>query len=246
MKSNKFYKKQTWSQRVTEHSDALDLEPGVFTWHDPKRIARSLKRSAETSRRKKSPPFRSAMSMLNFYINRAGKNLNRRQKETLERAKLELRAVFRRNKKKSDGKLRYVSLNEKDTFAFAEKSAAELKGGEVIGLVGDLGAGKTVFVQGLAAGLKVKNKITSPTFVLMKVYPVKSRSVKQLVHIDAYRIKTAKDIAAIGAEEHFNRSDTVTVIEWAEKIKKILPPKTVFVKLKHGAEGKNKRIINYF
>ena len=66
---------QKWSQDVTEHSDALDLEREVFTWPDPKRIAASLKHSAEHSRRRKATPFRSAMSMLTFYINRAGKNL---------------------------------------------------------------------------------------------------------------------------------------------------------------------------
>lgn len=65
-----------WSAKVTQESYALDLEEGVFTWQDPKRIAESLKRSAETSTRRKSPPFRSAMSMLVFYINRAGKNLD--------------------------------------------------------------------------------------------------------------------------------------------------------------------------
>jgi len=81
---------------VTERSDALDLEPGVFKGRDPKAIARSLKRSAEHSRRRKSDPFRSAMSMLTFYINRAGHNLSARRRHVLERAKDELRAAFHR------------------------------------------------------------------------------------------------------------------------------------------------------
>lgn len=85
-----------WSQAVTEHSDALDLEADVFTLDDPKEIAASLKRSAETSRRRKSEPYRSAMSMLTFYINRAGKNLPARRKRVLERAKDELRKAFGR------------------------------------------------------------------------------------------------------------------------------------------------------
>jgi putative cell wall-binding protein len=89
--------RERWSQDVTEGSDALDLEEGVFTWDDPARIARSLKRSAESSDRRKSSPYRSAMSMLTFYINRAGKELDAGQRDVLERAKDELRRVFGRD-----------------------------------------------------------------------------------------------------------------------------------------------------
>jgi Protein of unknown function (DUF3175) len=85
-----------WSQEVTEHGDALDLERDVFTLDDPKKIAQSLKRSAEHSHRRKSEPYRSAMSMLTFYINRAGKNLPQRRVRILERAKVELRKAFGR------------------------------------------------------------------------------------------------------------------------------------------------------
>jgi len=85
-----------WSDRVTKYSDALDLEEGVFTWNNPKLIAKSLKMSAEASRRRKGTPLQSAMSMLNFYINRAGKNLPQGQKKILEEAKIELRKVFNR------------------------------------------------------------------------------------------------------------------------------------------------------
>jgi hypothetical protein len=87
-------KGRRWSQRVTEHSDAMTLERGVFTSRDPKRIAASLKRSAERSRRRKGSPFRSALSMLTFYINRAGKSLPASRKRTLMRAKDELRKQF--------------------------------------------------------------------------------------------------------------------------------------------------------
>jgi Protein of unknown function (DUF3175) len=87
-------KGRRWSRHVTEHSDALTLDKGVFSSSDPKRIAASLKRSAERSRRRKSSPFRSALSMLTFYINRAGKNLPASRKRTLMRAKDELRKQF--------------------------------------------------------------------------------------------------------------------------------------------------------
>jgi hypothetical protein len=86
-----------WSQEVTEHSHALDLEPGVFTKDDPKEIARSLKRSAERSTQRKGTPLQSSMSMLNFYINRAGKNLSKAEKDKLERAKDELHALFEKD-----------------------------------------------------------------------------------------------------------------------------------------------------
>jgi Protein of unknown function (DUF3175) len=87
-------KRRRWSQRVTEESDALTLERGVFTKRTPRAIAASLKRSAERSRRRKSDPYRSAMSMLTFYINRAGKGLSASRKRKLERAKHELRRLY--------------------------------------------------------------------------------------------------------------------------------------------------------
>ena len=86
----------TWSAEVTRYSNALDLEEGVFTLKDPERIAASLKRSAEASRRRKADPFRSALSMLTFYINRAGTNLSPARRRILMRAKDELRKQFGR------------------------------------------------------------------------------------------------------------------------------------------------------
>jgi hypothetical protein len=88
-----------WSAKVTETSDALDLKPHVFEGHDPKAIAASLKRSAEHSHRRKASPFQSAMSMLTFYINRAGENLPASQKRTLEKAKDELRHQFGKDRR---------------------------------------------------------------------------------------------------------------------------------------------------
>lgn len=86
-----------WSAEVTEHSDALDLESDIFKSRNPARIARSLKRSALASKARKSGPFRSAMSMLTFYINRAGRNLPLERRRTLQRAKAELRRLFGRD-----------------------------------------------------------------------------------------------------------------------------------------------------
>ncbi|MGH9458119.1 MAG: DUF3175 domain-containing protein [Thermoanaerobaculia bacterium] len=95
-RSRKTGAKSRWSGEVTQTSNALDLEQGVFTKSDPAAIARSLKRSADRSRRRKADPFRSAMSMLTFYINRAGKDLPKRQRKRLESAKDELRRLYGR------------------------------------------------------------------------------------------------------------------------------------------------------
>jgi Protein of unknown function (DUF3175) len=88
--------RRRWSRQVTRTSNALDLEKGVFSKSDPRAIARSLKRSAERSTRRKADPFRSAMSMLTFYINRAGKHLSASQRTRLEKAKDELRSMYGR------------------------------------------------------------------------------------------------------------------------------------------------------
>jgi hypothetical protein len=94
---NKSSKSRRWSARVTQRSNALDLQPKVFKSTNPRSIALSLKRSAEVSKRRKGTPYQSAMSMLNFYINRAGKNLPQKQKRVLQRAKDELRSAFGRD-----------------------------------------------------------------------------------------------------------------------------------------------------
>ncbi len=139
--------------------------------------------------------------------------------------------------------MKHQTSSEKETLKFAKEYTRKLKGGEVVGLIGDLGAGKTVFTKGLAIGLGIKNTITSPTFVLMKVYPVKKhKQIKQFVHIDAYRLKSAKDLEVIGALEYFDRSDSVVVIEWADRVKKTLPKKVTFITMEHNG---NSRRINY-
>ncbi|HUV80939.1 MAG TPA: DUF3175 domain-containing protein [Patescibacteria group bacterium] len=86
---------KNWSGYVTRHSFALDLAEGIFTWDDPRKIAASLKKSAKESGRRKGTPFQSAMSMLNFYINRAGRNLKPQRKRILEQAKTELKKLFK-------------------------------------------------------------------------------------------------------------------------------------------------------
>jgi tRNA threonylcarbamoyladenosine biosynthesis protein TsaE len=140
--------------------------------------------------------------------------------------------------------MKILTQSAGQTLDVAKKFAGQLKGGQVIGLIGQLGAGKTVFVSGLAAGLGLKQRLTSPTFVLMKLYRLKNknRPLKMLAHIDAYRLTKTKQLEAIGADEYFKRPDTVTVIEWADKIKKVLPKQTKYIKIEH--RGIKQRIIN--
>ena len=142
--------------------------------------------------------------------------------------------------------MQHITTSEKQTFNFAKKFAKQLKGGEIIGLVGELGAGKTIFTKGLAAGLSIKQTVNSPTFVLMKIYPIRNpkSEIRNLIHIDAYRVKTEKDLIAIGAEEYFNRTDTIIIIEWADRVKKILPKKTRYVNIKNQGNNKRKFVIN--
>ncbi len=137
-----------------------------------------------------------------------------------------------------------ITNSEEQTFGLAKEFAKTFKGGEIIGLTGNLGAGKTIFTKGLAAGLGIKQTVNSPTFVLMKVYQIRhpKSDIRELIHIDAYRIKSGQDIIAVGAQEYFNRDDVVTVIEWADKIKKILPKKTRYISINN--KGENIRIIN--
>lgn len=132
------------------------------------------------------------------------------------------------------------------TKEFAAQYAHNLIGGEVLALSGDLGAGKTTFTQGLAEGLGVKDKITSPTFVLMKQYKVTSHQslVTSLVHIDAYRMQDEMDALSIGLTDYFNKPDTVTVIEWPENIIKILPNNTIWINFKHINENTREIVIS--
>ena len=139
-----------------------------------------------------------------------------------------------------------ITLSEKQTLGLGKKIAKELKGGETIALIGELGAGKTIFTKGIADGLRIKKIITSPTFVLMKVYPIdlkKNNKIKTLCHIDAYRLNSGKDLIDIGINDYLGQKNTVTIIEWADQIEDILPINTIFVKIEVESNGR-KRVIS--
>ena len=139
----------------------------------------------------------------------------------------------------------YSGGDPQKTQLIAKKYAHKLLGGEVLCLIGDLGAGKTAFTKGLADGLKIKNQITSPTFVLMKNYKVLGhKTIKHLVHIDAYRLSDGSQLMGIGAEDFFNKKDSVVVIEWADRVKDIWPQGVVKIEFKIGSGDKREIKIN--
>lgn len=136
-----------------------------------------------------------------------------------------------------------LSKSPAETTKFALNCARKLKGGEILCLIGDLGGGKTYFTKGLARGLGIKKLITSPSFLLMKVYKIKKGEIKNFCHVDVYRINNPKEIFDLGLKNFLNRQDTVVVIEWADKIKSILKPyKKIVLKLQF--IDKNTRLIN--
>jgi len=131
--------------------------------------------------------------------------------------------------------------NEMETNQYGKELASHLNGGDILLLYGDLGAGKTTLTKGIAAGLGIQKDITSPTFTLMNVYPLKNSSAKNFVHIDTYRLNDEKELLAIGVEDYLGAPDSITIIEWPEKIEGLLLGKNVKkILLEHSAKEKRK------
>ncbi len=139
--------------------------------------------------------------------------------------------------------MQYTTSSIEETHQIAETFCQQLNGGEVVALHGELGAGKTTFVQGIAKALGVSNPITSPTFTIMNVYEASHPTIKLLIHIDCYRISGADDLRAIGADEYFGREDVVVFIEWPERVTSMLPRQLPGIRLQLGKMS-NQRIIN--
>jgi tRNA threonylcarbamoyladenosine biosynthesis protein TsaE len=138
----------------------------------------------------------------------------------------------------------FITKSENETIRLGKKFSRTLKGGEVILLIGNLGSGKTTFVKGVAQGLGVKKNITSPTFILMKVYRLKKpkNKIKNLVHLDTYRGLTSADFKNIGATEYFGRKDAACFVEWGAKLEKYLKQNSIAcVKIKIKILSENKR-----
>ena len=139
--------------------------------------------------------------------------------------------------------MKKLELNSiEDTQKLAKEVASKLKGGEIIALEGDLGAGKTTFTQYLAQELGVKIHVNSPTFVIMKQYDTDKHPLTKLVHLDAYRLSSDEELADLGLDQHINATHSVVVIEWADKIKKHLDTKENVQWIKFELEGDIRKV----
>ncbi len=141
-----------------------------------------------------------------------------------------------------------ISKSKQETIDFGKKIAASFKGGDVVLLQGELGAGKTTLTKGIAQYFSIKKNITSPTFTLMNVYEVESKKykIKRVIHIDTYRLEKEHDLIDIGVEDYLGQPNTVCLIEWPEKIKNLLRGKKVIkIRIEHvGDNERNIIIIN--
>ncbi len=140
---------------------------------------------------------------------------------------------------------RFISHTPAQTARVAKALAASVQGGQVIALYGELGTGKTTFAQAFAKALGVKKRVQSPTFILMQEYPIARRgTIRKFLHVDAYRGDEAQ-FKAVGLPEYFEKSDTVVLIEWADRIQRLLPKKRMItVHLTHkGADERSIAVI---
>lgn len=148
---------------------------------------------------------------------------------------------------------RYTTQNSKETRALGTKFAISLKGGEVVCLYGNLGAGKTTFTQGLALGLGIPKNITSPTFILIREYQVNKTLTRNsstrnslthqhitLYHLDCYRLENSTDALSLGLSDLFNNPNNIIVIEWAERIKELLPERRIDIYFENVGDDERK------
>ncbi|MFA5926983.1 MAG: tRNA (adenosine(37)-N6)-threonylcarbamoyltransferase complex ATPase subunit type 1 TsaE [Patescibacteria group bacterium] len=138
--------------------------------------------------------------------------------------------------------MEYISHNEKETYALADKIAKASHAGDIFALSGDLGSGKTTFVKAFAKSMNVGQPITSPTFVLIKTYKIAEERIEAnvLVHVDAYRLQGESDVEAIGLHEFMQRKDTIVLIEWPERVEGSLPDKTKHISFEYIDENTRK------
>ncbi|MEW6610071.1 MAG: tRNA (adenosine(37)-N6)-threonylcarbamoyltransferase complex ATPase subunit type 1 TsaE [Patescibacteria group bacterium] len=118
-----------------------------------------------------------------------------------------------------------------ETMRLAHQFALRLRGGDIVALIGPLGAGKTTFVQGLARALGIKKLITSPTFILLKSYRLNKpfHHIIVLTHVDCYRLHNAQQLIDVGIQDHFDNPHTITVIEWADRMISIIPSRAYWI-----------------
>ncbi len=141
--------------------------------------------------------------------------------------------------------MQYQSNSEQETKEISKKIAATLHGGDIVLLYGELGAGKSTFTRGIAEYFNINETVTSPTFTLMNIYPIESNEIKQLVHIDTYRLDNEQQLIEIGAEDYLGTPNTICFIEWPEKIEELLKnKKTISVKIVSQEENKRQITVS--
>jgi len=141
--------------------------------------------------------------------------------------------------------MEYFTHSEKELIALGKKLAAKFKPGNVVLLSGNLGAGKTTLTKGVAQYFGIKKAITSPTFSLMNIYPLRTKNseLRTLVHIDTYRLENEEKLIEIGVEDYLGALDTVCLIEWPEKLNKILRDKKIIkIEIEHDVDGRKIKI----
>ncbi len=148
--------------------------------------------------------------------------------------------------------IKMITTNEAETKKVAsllvkeiQKKPLRTKGALIIGLEGELGSGKTKFVQGLAKQLGVKQHLTSPTFVLMKEYKINTDQFKYIYHFDCYRLDKPKYLLELDFEQIINQPENIVLIEWAEKVKSIIPKNVIWIKFKFIGDNKRRITIDY-
>jgi len=148
-------------------------------------------------------------------------------------------------------KIDFETKSAQETKKIAKLLAQEIsraklktKRAVVLALTGDLGSGKTTFIQGFLRGLGIKKKITSPTFVIMKKFHAPCSMFHDVYHIDCYRLRKPAELIDLGLKELLGKPQTIILIEWAEKIQKILPKNTIWLEFKHGKKP-NERVIRF-
>lgn len=145
--------------------------------------------------------------------------------------------------------MKYTTNSSQETQKIAQEIISKLTGKEtrgalVLALEGDLGAGKTTFIQGLAGALKIKERVLSPTFVIMRRFKIKKGKFKNFYHLDCFRLENEDNLNELGLEDIINNSENLVAIEWAEKIKNILPADTIRIKFEHAGGDKRRITLN--
>jgi tRNA threonylcarbamoyladenosine biosynthesis protein TsaE len=133
-----------------------------------------------------------------------------------------------------------ISNNKEATIALAQNFAKTLKGGDFLAFYGDLGAGKTTFIQGLAKGLGIEKRIISPTFIIMRHYALK---LKDFYHVDLYRTQSKHDLLGIGLDQIIQDENNIVALEWAQKLGEMLPKKRIDVHMEYLGEDQREIII---